>query len=305
LLVLGNPDAAPCQERASNEIHRWVPSVAVTSDIVVQSNDGFLQNSLRPPTPGGTPNTPFKGSGSFTEPAVGGSIELMSPTFLAVPGRPRVFAHGDLAAVFGSNVELAKEGSPGAFEPPPLPPNTGPNGIPASAVGGQGSKTSAELDTLLASAGIGLAFTFDVVERRFRLKPSFEYVREKVKVDGELKNVTGRYIRCFNPPTAQCTVPVVQDFSFTSLSDSGSDAFHGIGAGLELEMDTVRVGPFMLTLFLSGRATQLLGDLEIELAAGAPNPATPCGSTACWSAEPDRWLYRGGAGLRFRFAPER
>src|SRR5262245_24966326 len=273
LLVLATPGAAWCQEITSDETDRWVPGFAVTSDIVVQGADGSLQNSLRPPE---APNTRFSGSGSFTEPAVGGSLELMSPALLRMPGRPRLFAHGGFSAVFSSTVDLAKEGSPGPFEVPP--PVGSP---PAESVGGQGSLVSGEIDTLLVTAGAGIAFTFDVAERRFRLKPSFEYVREKVTAEGIVKHVEG---------------PDGGPFTFITMSASGSDAFHGIGAGLELEMDTVRLGPFMISLFLDGKATHLLGNREIDLA------TTNGADTAAWEAEVHPWLYSGGLGLRFRFA---
>src|SRR5262245_5014746 len=276
LLVLGTPGSAWCQEQPGSEIDRWVPAFAVTSDILVQGAEGSLQNSLRPPE---APNTRFSSNGSFTEPAVGGSLELMSPALLAMPGRPRLFTHGGFSAVFSSDVDLAKEGSPGDFEPPP------PLGQPPpEAWGGQGSKTSGEIDTLLITAGVGIAFTFDLAERRFRLKPSFEYVRERVTVEGLVQTVEG---------------PNGGPFDLIVLDASGSDTFHGIGGGLELEMDTVRFGPFMLSLFLDGKATRMLGNRKVELASSAP------AGNASWDAEFDPWLYRGGLGLRFRYVPER
>jgi len=295
LLVVGFPGAAWCQEMA-NDLNRWVPAFAVTSDILVQGADGFLQNNLPVTSEGGTGGAELSGSGSFTEPAVGGSLELMSPALLPIPGRPRLFAHGGFSAVFSSTVDLEKLGSPGNFEPPTLPPNAS---RPGSVVGGQGTKTSGEIDTLLVSAGVGLAFTFDVAERRFRLKPSFEYVREKVTVDGLLHHVEGQGFCPGSDPPVSCPPNPVQGWIFTQLSASGSETFHGIGAGLELEMDTVRLGPFMISLFLDGKATQLLGNRKIELA------ASQGALTATWDAELHPWLYRGGLGLRFRFVPER
>lgn len=309
LLVLWTPGPAWCQEKA-DETERWVPAFAITSDILIQSADGSLQNSLRPP---GDPNTLVHSSGSLVEPAVGGSLELMSPALLPLPGRPRLFVHGDLSAVFSDTVNVAREGSPGPYDPPPPvecssfdPPQCTspiPTNSPGAAVGGQGSRTTAEIDSLLVSAGAGIAFTIDVGERRLRLKPSFEYVREQVTMHGLVQNVTGRFI-CDGPGSCP-PATISQMWDFTTLRASRSGTFNGIGAGLELEMDAVRLGPFMLTVFLDGTAAHLLGDRKLELTAGDPDPTTPCGSTACWGGEVDPWLYTGGGGLRFRFVPER
>ena len=82
------------------------------------------------------------------------------------------------------------------------------------------------------------------------------------------------------------------------LNGSGSKTFHGVGPGLEIEMDTRRAGPFLLALFVSGQAYKILGDREISFSA-----SNEYGETADWTYENHSWVYRGGVGLRFRFLP--
>ena len=60
-----------------------------------------------------------------------------------------------------------------------------------------------------------------------------------------------------------------------------------IGGGIELEMDTLRAGPFMIALFANGQAYRLLGDSDIRLFASDGT------NTATWDVTLDREIYRG------------
>jgi hypothetical protein len=88
---------------------------------------------------------------------------------------------------------------------------------------------------------------------------------------------------------------------FREIKLSGSDkrSFHGIGPGFEFEADTMRAGPFMLTAYVAGQAYAFLGDLEVEF-----SEKTDFDETATWSFEKDRWGFRAGVGVRFRWLPE-
>jgi hypothetical protein len=241
-------------------------------------------------------------------PFVGGSLEIMTPAPFDLPGHPRLFAHGDAAALFPFDRDFAKEGLPDAFEPQRS--ELGPILVTENSVMGQGSQTSAKLEPWLLSAGLGVAFTFEVGERRLRLKPSVEWVREEIEVEG----VVQRAVQTAPSPPLDTVFP--QGFRFISLDASDKKTYNGIGPGLELEMDTVRTGPLMMTVYLAGQAYSFLGDLEVELSdseippctsatlcsSSFPNPPPP--ETATWSFEKERWAFRGGVGLRFRWLPE-
>ena len=75
--------------------------------------------------------------------------------------------------------------------------------------------------------------------------------------------------------------------------------FDGVGAGLELEVDTARLGPIQSSLYATGRAYRLIGTLDTTLTA-----INEFGETATWNFEPERWLFRAGVGFRFRWSPE-
>ena len=134
-----------------------------------------------------------------------------------------------------------------------------------------------------------MAFTLEWGERRIRIKPSVEWMREKIETTGEVRRA----------------VPLVgvpgdpSDFREIVLSGSDSKVYHGIGPGLEVETEPVRPGPFMMTVYLSAQAYSFLGDLDITF-----SDVNEFGEFADWKFEKNRWAYRGGVGLRFRWQPE-
>jgi hypothetical protein len=255
---------------------------------------------------------PVAGDDVYLTPFVGASLEMMTPGVQPVPGRPRLFVHGDASLGFAFDRPVAKEGVPeGAVVPQPTEPV-----FSEVQIKGIGSKTSGEVQTLLLSGGLGAAFTVDAWERRLRIKPSFEYMRENIQV-------TGRLIRAFRKDTGlrggvrvgvgagqiTTTLAPAQFLSVIDLQATDTRSFHGIGPGLEIEMDAARAGPVMLTLFLTGRAYKMLGDLDVELEATQTltDPELVGGSqtvAARFDFNIHSWSYLGALGLRFRWLPE-
>ena len=297
LVALAAPPAGAGDDL--DEIGQWIPSLGGTIGLTSQTLDGFLQNDLRPPVdpndPGAPgPGTPSSGDDMLLDPAVGASFELMTPGLALLPGRPRLFAHGDFEWTFASSVGLVREGAPGPFSiPPVVPANPGETRvIPALAIGNQGARTEAELGSVLAGAGAGVALTLDLGGRRLRVKPSVEYLFHRVRVSGIVRHVAGRRV-------IDDSGQFLEDFTFFTLRDDEERTFHSLGGGLELEMDTIRLGPFVTALFLRGQVLRIMGDRDFELSASDGT------NTARWSAEVDPTLYRAQAGLRFRYLPDR
>jgi hypothetical protein len=310
----------------ADETERWVPSLGGTSGIVGQPADGSVTSSgisyLLTTRTAPNPNTevvtvttvtnanlrpPVDGDDLMLFPWVGGTAELMTPGIQALPGRPRFFARSDVGATFATERNLARERSPTEL-PDPLP--TEPY-LSEEAVPGIGSQTTAEVQPLWIQAGAGIAFSFDLFERRIRIKPSVEYSREEI-------DFTGKVIRAVNVDTGISqqgfpAPPAVarRDSRFFGIALEGdeSEVFHALGPGLELEMDTVRAGPFVVSLFLNGRALKILGDTEVDFSATQtvsqpeliPDPTTV---TADWSFDKGAWSYGGNVGFRFRWLPE-
>ena len=288
--------AAWCQEEGNTELERWIPSFGFEAGLVGGQANGFLVSNRRPvddqvAPPGPFPGTPFEGDGNLIDPITLFTGELMTPGLgsiggVDIPGHPRLFAHGDVGIDFSSKVILAKEGSPGELTFPPISGGGGPS------VGGQGTETTLQRNMLLARAGLGVAFTTDLFGRRFRVKPSFEYLRERVQAEGLMKHALGETID-----------------QVIELHNREEQTLNNVGGGLELEMDTVRFGPFVLSLFVNGQVYDLVDEREIDLASppgstradctnvASPNPA------ACWDVKLNSMTYSGAAGIRFRFFP--
>lgn len=308
-------DAGAAEPR--DETERWVPAIAVYSGALVQTFDGAVEGGPVAPTLvfgtpvkfsndlncGGGDVQDFQdvlacaasGDARFVDPFVGGNLELMTPGVGSLPGRPRLFARGGMAWGFGFERNIAKYGNIGTLED-----NTGPMENPTDGtIEGQGSLTSAKLHPLMLQAGVGVAFTVDAGDRRFRIKPSFEYMREEVEVTGELQRVVCNE---FRPPLLTCIANNLDDFREISLGASQKRYYHGIGPGLEFEADAARAGPFVMTVFIAGKAYYFLGDRTIHLEDGQQFGGQT--ESASWDFERKAWGYEGGVGVRFRWLPE-
>jgi hypothetical protein len=226
---------------------------------------------------------------------VGASLELMTPSLLGdALLRPRLFAHGDVAAAFAYERNLAGVEGPGEFALPTGLIVTGPPdnfNMEELSVRGQGSRTRMQVRRFVYSGGAGLAFSFDVLERRVRIKPSFEYFREEMDFIG----IANRAVKLIRPTGSTD----LHAFRFISLSATERKSYDGIGPGIELEVDAARLGPFVSSVFVMGRGYHLLGNLDVSMTA-----TNQFGETASWTAELDRWAWRSGVGIRFRWIPE-
>ena len=130
---------------------------------------------------------PVANDDRLVTPSMSGTLELMTPGIQALPGRPRFFVHGDAGALFGVEHHVARERAPSHL--PPLTADDPPylrlaENFIEPAVSGIGSETTAEVQPLLVTAGGGIAFTVDLWGRRFRIKPSLEYMREEIDFTG-------------------------------------------------------------------------------------------------------------------------
>ena len=220
---------------------------------------------------------------------------------------PRFFARGGAAAAFSGNRFVAREGSPDAYGYPDIQPVR----VNEADISGQGSTTEVTVNTLTWSAGAGVAFTVDAGERRIRIKPSVEYFSEEVRMRGTVSRVVeifpiadenfncGFPFRTERPGGQGDPYDPNRQFRCINLNGTDTKRFHGIGPGLELELDAARAGPVMLTVYAKGAAYRFFGDLSL-----VAEDSNQYGESAFWYAEKERWAYQGGVGLRFRWIPE-
>ncbi len=274
---------------AIEETERWVPSIGIIWGIFGQDSEA---SSVTSTLTGSNPPEPVRpatsGSQVLLAPFAGGTFELMSPRLFEPSGRPRLFAHVDGTAAIGFSYDVAKEGDPGRLIPPSFP-------VPESEVAGQGSKTEAQVESAILSGGAGVAFAVALGDWKFRIKPSVEYMREEIEVKGTI----GRAVTLppIPPPPGATT-----NFRFIELAGSKTKTFHGIGPGLEIELDAARIENFAITVFLSGQAYALLGDRDVNFSDSRTDAIGT--ETASWHFRRDRWLYRSAMGIRFRWLPD-
>ena len=290
---------------------RWVPSVAIISGAIFQDWHGTVSSQVCRDCPLPDPEgreEPLRPSASGDDRDVtsffGGSVELMSPQ-LPVPGSPRFFVGGEVAAGFGATRSVALEGDPSTIGSP-LPEAAQSNTPFGDDIAlGQGSKTEAEFGDLVYGAYAGLAFPLELYERALRIKPYVAWTRYEIDVSGAVVDadclpiLTGT--RCndtIGPPPAQGFL------RSTELFASTSETFDAIGPGLDIEMDTGRLGPLGSSIFIGGRVYRVLGNREIKFSSPQRSFDDILGSdtaAAQFSFDVDEWIYRFGVGFRLQW----
>jgi hypothetical protein len=297
---------------------RWVPSLAITSGVTIQKQKGSA-NSVLFEDMNPIPNARLgfvNGDDIAVSPFVGGALELMAPA-LPIPTRPRLFVSGEILPTFATDRDLAIEGDPGCVRgPEPDSPcardeEDGWRKVPFGelAANGQGSKTSAQVDTLVFGASLGVAFPLKVGKRQLRIKPSVGWINYKVEAEGLVV-----YAAC-DPPD-QCTdatnEPTPGFLRETILTANDSQRFNGIGPGLDVEMDAGRFGPLGVSLFMGGRAYAIVDDRTISFGdsetftdqisdPGVDPPVKKDRAVGQFEVEVDPWIFRAHVGIRFHW----
>ena len=236
------------------------------------------------------------GSDTSVAPLVGASLELMTPRLLDGWLRPRLFLHGDGAYAFSFERNVAGVEAPDQFALPPgifiNSPLDERQNIQELSIVGQGTRSRMQLRPLVWSAGTGVAFSVEVFGRSLRVKPSLEYLHQEMDLIGVVHRAVklqGQIVSALD----------LSGFRLLSLTHEEKRGYDGIGPGLELEVDTARLGPFVSSVYLMGRAYHLFGNLDTTF-----SQTNEFGETATWTFQPNQWVWRGGVGFRFRWLPE-
>jgi len=316
---------------------RWVPSLAITSGVTVQKQEGSANSLCQGVAPGDDCVSPVPvplrgfvdGDDIAVSPFVGGVLELMTPA-LPIPTRPRLFVSGEILPTFASDRDVAIEGDPGCVRGPRPADKCARDGgrsFPVDAANGEGSKTSAQVDTLVFGASLGVAFPLRIGKRQLRIKPSVGWINYEVEAEGLVVdaacnpddtclNVEGTtFIPNPSPPPPFIGVPGV-NYGYLrerTLTANDSQRFNGIGPGLDIELDTGRFGPIGSSLFLGARAYRIVDDRTISFGTerffpaqmsdpADPDPRIVFGpetDTAKFEVKVDPWFFRAHVGIRF------
>jgi hypothetical protein len=285
---------------------RWVPSLAITSGVTIQKQEGFADSVLfEDMSPNPISLRGFvNGDDLAVSPFVGGALELMTPA-LPIPTRPRLFVSGEILPTFASDRDLAVEGNTGCISgpEPDAPCARDPGGLSGvdfdeNSANGQGTSTIAQVDTLVYGASLGVAFPVQVGKRPLRIKPSFGWINYKVEVDGLVVDAA-----CGDPGSVPPSLSCNDFLREMILAANDSQRFNGIGPGLDVEMDTGRYGPLGVSLFMGARAYAILGDRTISFSTEETfvDQLGTDRAVAQFEVEVDPWIYRAHVGIRFHW----
>jgi hypothetical protein len=306
---------------------RWVPSLAITSGVTIQQQQGFADSFFEDTSPTVPIRGFVKGKDTAVSPFVGGTLELMTPA-LPITTRPRLFVSGEILPTFASDRDLVFEGDPSCVSgpEPEVPCATNEprdeNGDPIRVkpfdednANGQGTSTITQVDTLVFGASLGVAFPLQVWKRQLRIKPSIGWINYKVEADASVVHAACADVVPIpglpNQFEGGCTDTIDSRGDShegflrqpESLTASDSQRFNGIGPGLDVEMDTGRYGPLGVSLFMGGRAYAIVGDRTISFGTEETydDQLGTDRAAARFEVEVDRWIYRAHVGIRFHW----
>ena len=291
------------------DVDGWTPGVALSGGMLFNEIDSSFATGevLGPGVDIGMPTQPIQPSGSGQDlepvPFVGASLELMSPPLVeATKARPRFFVHADFSLNFAQEDDITRteNAGPELTIPPSL---VGTTQLSADVLLGQGTRASAKIEPLSYGAGFGAAFEVQLLDQIIRIKPSIEYFSFEVEASGIISRGVATVAIVPNGDDPDD----ISDFRHILLESRRSKRFHGLGPGLEIETDAARVGSLVTSVFLSARAYSMFGNLEIRenvFNTSDPDPLAQQ-ENARFETEIDRWLFRGGVGIRLRWAPKR
>lgn len=290
-------------DRVSDPLAGWEPNFGVVIGLDFQTVEGSTSTSDIVPNPATFPGPirpPSEGDVLNTQPTVGLDLGILSPRVVSLGDQVwlRVFAHASAELNFAAETVATREEARGALRPP-----VGSTGDPVDrfseiSIVGQGSRGVVDFQLYQFRAGTGLAFDIELFERPVRIRTSLEYIRKRIKPRAGVSRAI--QTRLGTPPTFLVD-DFENDFRFITTDVEESVTLHGIGPGIEAEVDAPKIGPFRTSIFGGFNFYRFLGDLETEstVSAGSGNPS----ETATFRFEFKPWVYRINAGFRIRWQP--
>jgi len=319
LLPIGFPSSAvaqttstqarPSSRPQSDGADRWIPSLALEGGVSFQKWDSGVSSEVCRGCTIPDPmveelQPPALGDDRDSTPFIGIQLELTSPE-LHVPGSPRFFFGAEIAPTFGKERDIAITGIPARTIGSPSDNPSIPFGDTLAT--GQGAVATMKRDELSFGAWAGLAFPFEAFGRRLEIRPSFNWIRFDVELDGLVSDADCLDVIVGGFEQNRCIGTSGNPAGFlrvTQFSTSTDETFDGIGPGLYIEMEAARVGPIGTTVFGGARFYRILGDKDVEIRSGPITTADELGtdqSAARFGFEVDDWLYRFGVGIRFQW----
>jgi len=262
------------------DTERWVPAFGVYNAIGLHKIEGLVDSTAQGPIDGEDLDTHIR---------MEGQLELMTPALFSSLGEPRLFVRGGAGRAWDSRRDVAKTGDPGRAVIPFVPGNIPP---PLEAVTGQGSATRTQWKPYFYTLSAGLAWSFPLGERTLRLKPSAEYRYTAIEIEGVITEVLS------SDGSGNCPCSIGQ------VSTKEQKDLHLLGGGLEIEVDTARAGPVLVSLFGSGQAYRTLSGRKLRTSRSGlfDDGMSPIDVSS--RVLLDEWSFSLGVGVRLRWVPE-
>lgn len=314
IIVVGASTASHAQsafENSSDDSSRnyedlWVPSVSFA--LAVHNEKGDLTGT----NDSSGLNFNLEQTKSTTFAGLRMGFELMSPTFRAMPFKPRFFAAAGMNFAAPSNGlttldhnartrddfrDVILQGKVDRQDDLEIA-NPGKQSIPvddAVLFEGQGNRVNSEQLNQAWFLSIGAAFTYPQRGFTIRVKPSFEYLGESIKTTGEFILLTKEF---------HATIDDQENYTVHRANLRGRNTHHSVGPGLEVEFINHLDGNLSLSLFTQLRVTWILNNNKTVVTGFAANDedsdpfSTVTPVFARYTFERDRLNFRGGFGLR-------
>ena len=277
----------------------WIPAVGLFGSTIFQEGRGTVESGqlMGPSFPDSNPQIrpPAEGDDLLINPEVGIGFEVMAPRLTDGDWVPRFFAMAGVSGAFGPSRDLAKES---VIEDLAVDPDIpGPKDMNVT---GQGSRTRATLENLVVHASAGGAWPFEAFDRQLRLRLSIEYMRQEMHVEGAVRRAVCILGNGGTPQLCGATRGGgIGEFREIDLRSDKNQPLHGIGPGVELEVDAGRLGSIAPSLSIGVQAYRFVGDRDVKFYA-----QNEYGETARFTFEQKPWAVRAGVGVRFRWIPE-
>jgi hypothetical protein len=291
----------PSSEEVIRREARWIPGLSVQTGFLAEQRNGYVDSIERGAQVGDS--TALFG-------LFGASVDLASPEIPGMPISTRFFARADVSVSFDEKESLASEGDPGD---PIRDPDANLEGGPVGGILGTGTTLRVQAEPLILSAGMGLTFTTEIAERAVRIKPSLEWQYQRDEIYLRFADIESE-----GPNPEQCG-----PCRATAFQSQTTKGFHSLGPGVEIDVDSGRIGDFRISVFSQFRALGIVGDREAYLdATGAWYTRTVeriNGQNVVTSIEPadgradttvvsryrrEPWSFFAAAGVRIVWEPE-
>lgn len=274
---------------------RWLPALSIEASVIGQDLSAEVESGQRE-------NTPQDGDARPVFPSLGARVQLATPALadlsglLEIPSVLRLYSHVGISYSIDKKTSITREGTVGPFFA------TGAMGVRldldsnelAEVFAGQGSEVSSKTQPLLFTAGLGLDFAFSIFDRILHLKPSLEYRREELEFSAFASDVLpdGSNV---NPGRCPCTG--------LRLRADEHQVYHGIGPGLEVELEAARAGDYLLSIYALAIGYHNLGELTQRWSKTGTYDDGVTPADVMGTAEMPDWSIRLGVGLRASWLP--